>query len=144
MRVLVTGGRTFRDRDWLWAGLDLLHSRRPITEIIEGGATGADVRAGEWAYRREIRCTVVPAQWELYSAGLKHGQKNPAGAIRNVEMAKMRPDLVLVCPGGTGTAHMVETAKAHKLGIIFLERLPIMKGAAGIPAAPSQSTVVVG
>ena len=45
MRVLVTGGRTFQDRDWLWAGLDLLHSKRAITEIIEGGATGADVPA---------------------------------------------------------------------------------------------------
>jgi hypothetical protein len=142
MRVLVTGGRTFADTAWLHAGLDLLNSMTPITEIIEGGATGADVRAGEWACRKEIKCTVVPAQWELHSKGLKAGQKNPAGAIRNTEMAKMKPDVVLTCPGGPGTAHMVEVAKAYGLRVIFLEKMPILKGPASTLAGPSQSTVV--
>lgn len=127
MRVLVTGGRTFKDTAWLHAALDLLHSKRPIVEIIEGGAPGADVRAGEWAYRREVRCTVVPAQWERYSAGLKAGQKNPAGIIRNTEMAKMKPDVVLACPGGPGTANMVDVAKAHGLTVIFLEKMPVIR-----------------
>lgn len=126
MRVLVTGGRTFKDRAWLWAGLDLLHSKASITEIIEGGAYGADTLAYEWAYSREVKCTVVPAQWERYSAGLKHGQKNPAGAIRNVEMVKMGPDVVLACPGGRGTQHMVDTAKAHGLRVIQLEKMPVV------------------
>lgn len=133
MRVLVTGGRTFRDRSWLFAGLDMLHKMTPIVEIIEGGATGADTIGYEWAYAREVRCTVVPAQWERYSAGLKMGSKNPAGAIRNTEMAKMKPDLVLACPGGNGTAHMVEVARAHGLKVIFLEKMPIQRSATGSP-----------
>lgn len=129
MRVLVTGGRTFKDRAWLWAGLDLLHSMDPITEVIEGGATGADTIAYEWAYAKEVRCTVVPAQWETYSRGLKAGQKNPAGAIRNAEMAKMKPDYVLACPGGPGTANMIETAAAHGLKTVYLEKMPVQRGA---------------
>jgi hypothetical protein len=122
MRVLVTGGRTFTDRDWLWAGLDMIHTHPqmgPIDEIIEGGAPGADNRAQEWAHRREIKCTTVPAQWE------KHGKS--AGYIRNSEMAKMRPDVVLECPGGKGTANMVEVAKASGLRVIKLEKMPVIR-----------------
>lgn len=135
MKVLVTGGRTFNDRDWLWAGLDLLNSMHPITEIIEGGAPGADVRAGEWAYHREVRCTVVPAQWE------KHGRG--AGFIRNGEMAALKPDYVLACPGGKGTAHMVEVATAAKLRVIHLEKMPVVKGAP-VAERPSEIGVVGG
>lgn len=124
MRVLVTGGRTFTDTAWLHAALDLLHSMTPITEIIEGGASGADVRAGEWACRRELKCTVVPAQWE------KHGRS--AGYIRNSEMAKMLPDVVLACPGGKGTANMVEIARATKLKVVLLEKMPVVATAAGL------------
>lgn len=142
MRVLVTGGRTFRDSQWLWSGLDMIHRHAqlgPITEIIEGGATGADNRAQEWAFRNEIRCITVPAQWERYSAGLKAGQANPAGAIRNVEMARLTPDLVLACPGGAGTAHMVATAKAHGLKVVFLEKMPVSRRAS--PNRPTEARV---
>lgn len=129
MRVLVTGGRTFQDRDWLWAALDLLHGMSPITEIIEGGAAGADNRAQEWAFRREVRCTTVPAQWE------KHGRS--AGYIRNSEMAKLNPGIVLACPGGKGTANMVKVAVDAGLNVIFLEKMPVIrKGAAGVPPPP--------
>lgn len=121
MRVLVTGGRVFQDRDWLWAGLDLLHSYAPgISEIIEGGAPGADVRAQEWARHRGVRCTTMHADWD------KHGRS--AGFIRNIEMARLMPAIVLACPGGKGTAHMVETARAHNLKVVFLERMPVVKG----------------
>lgn len=132
MRVLVTGGRTFHDREWLWAGLDLIHKHPqmgPITEIIEGGAPGADCRAGEWAYSREIKCTVMPAQWE------KHGRS--AGYIRNSEMAKLMPDVVLACPGGKGTANMVEVAQAHKLKVIRLEKMPVVRGAPAMERPPA-------
>jgi hypothetical protein len=143
MRVLVTGGRTFTDRDWLWAGLDLLHEKGGITEIIEGGATGADVRAGEWSLHRLHKLpTVVDAEWERYSVGLKHGQKNPAGMIRNNKMAEMRPDVVLACPGGNGTAHMVSVARRLGLKVIFLEKMPVMpskKKGSELPRSPSQT-----
>jgi hypothetical protein len=128
MRVLVTGGRTFTDTEWLWAGLDLLHSKMPISEIIEGGAPGADVRAGEWSLRRlGKKPTVIEAEWERYSVGLKHGQKNPAGMIRNNQMAALLPDVVLATPGGNGTAHMVSVAKKKGLKVILLEKMPVVQ-----------------
>lgn len=127
MRVCVTGGRTFTDRSWLWAGLDLLHEvTGGITEIIEGGAPGADARAAEWSrYRLGKEPTTVEAEWERFSAGLKQGQKNPAGMIRNNKMVAMRPDIVLAAPGGNGTAHMVGVSQKSGLKVIFLEKMPI-------------------
>jgi hypothetical protein len=141
MRVLVTGGRdhqSYEDRMWLYAGLSLLHNHPqmgPVTEIIEGGAAGFDHHALNWAMWRRgcgdhVVVTEVPAEWE------KHGRS--AGYIRNAEMAKLRPDIVLECPGGKGTANMVEVAKASGLKVIRLEKMPVIRGphrAAGAPVS---------
>lgn len=134
MRVLVTGGRTYTSyehRMWLYEGLKLLDSLDKITEIIEGGANGFDLHARNWAHWQQacgnpVKLTEMRAEWERYSDGLKDGQKNPAGAIRNAEMAKLRPDVVLACPGGVGTANMVRTALASGLKVVMLERMPII------------------
>lgn len=63
MRVLVCGGRDFADSEYCFAVLSKLHARRPITVIIEGGATGAD-RLGEilgfrsWNPHHHLSCQV--------------------------------------------------------------------------------------
>lgn len=134
MKVLVCGGRTFTDRYWLWAGLTLLHQSVDggITEIIEGGAPGADIRAHEWAKHKGVKVTTVQAEWERYGRG--------AGYIRNAKMADMKPDLVLATPGGKGTANMVQIAKARKIKVIYLEKMPIGKGSPGVPRDPIQIT----
>lgn len=127
MRILVTGGRDFTSYDqrmWLYAGLELLRSMQPIVEIIEGGAAGADTVACNYALWRRahgdsITLTTVNAQWR------KHGKG--AGPIRNREMIKLAPDLVLVCPGGRGTADMVEVAKAAGVRRVYLERMGLAK-----------------
>lgn len=127
---------------WLYAGLNLLNQMSGgITEIIEGGARGADMAAKNWALWRKgcgqpVKLTTVDAEWERYSAGLKHGQKNPAGLIRNNQMAALLPDVVLACPGGTGTAHMVEVSKKKGLRVIFLEKMPVAKGPPGASSVP--------
>lgn len=143
MRVCVTGGRDFtsyEQRMWLYAGLNLLHELSGgIVEIIEGGANGADLAAKNWCeWRRgcgdRIKHTPVPAEWGKYSAGLKNGQKNPAGMIRNNQMAAMKPDVVLATPGGDGTAHMVGAARKAGCKVIFLEKMPVAKAPASFPA----------
>lgn len=121
MRVLVTGGREFLDVAWLFGGLDLLDQTLPggITEIIEGGARGADIRARWWAEREgeRIKLTEVRADWDRYPGR--------AGILRNIAMADLNPDLVLACPGGPGTAHMVATAKARGIRVVLLEKMPV-------------------
>jgi hypothetical protein len=117
VRVLVTGGALFRDRAWLWAGLDLLHSMNPITFVIEGGAPGADGFAWEWRQARGIDGHTEEAEWEKFHKA--------AGPIRNTKMAKMKPDVVLAAPGRDGTASMIKIAVAHGLRVIHLVKMPV-------------------
>lgn len=118
-KVVVTGGRDFRHRQWLWAGLDRLHELKPVTHLIEGGAEGADRYAGEWAKRNNIQHTTVYARWT------EHGKK--AGYLRNLEMAQMVPDVVLAAPGGRGTQMMIEIARREGLKVIYLDRMGVIR-----------------
>jgi hypothetical protein len=105
MRVLVCGGRNFRSPAQVFRALDDLHAKQPITELMQGGATGADQFAKEWAATKpEIRRYVCNADWE------KHGRA--AGPIRNARMLEWKPDLVVAFEGGAGTANMVKQATA--------------------------------
>ena len=110
MRVLVCGGRNYRDVRSVFASLDGLKPSPSF--IIHGGATGADACAAEWARKRMIESKAYHAAWRT------HGRA--AGPIRNQRMLDHgRPELVVAFPGGSGTADMVRRAKAA--GVTVLE-----------------------
>ena len=113
MRVLVCGGRTFADKAHMISCMDAVHSTEgPITQLIHGGANGADTMSGEWARTRNVPVKVYHADWR------KHG--NSAGPKRNqLMLIDGKPDLVVAFPGGKGTAHMVRIAKAA--GVTVME-----------------------
>lgn len=117
IRIIVCGGRVFTDRAWLWAGLDRLHETVQISEVIEGGADGADRLGGEWADAHGVKRTTVRADWQRY--------KKRAGYLRNVAMADLGPDYVFAAPGGVGTRMMVDIARQRGIGRIYLERLGV-------------------
>lgn len=102
MRIIVCGGRDFKDYEFLWTVLDDIHKTTPITELIHGAAKGADAFAHIWAVRRSVPVTPVPADWK------RHGSK--AGPLRNLQMLDMQVSCVVAFPGGRGTAHMVQSA----------------------------------
>lgn len=109
MRILVCGGRDYRDSGRVYAALDLLHARRGITCIIEGGAPGADKLAAHWAKRRGIECQTFVPEW-------RRGPK--AGPERNRRMlGEGRPDGVVAFPGGPGTADMCRAAMDRGLAV---------------------------
>lgn len=114
MRILVCGGRDFKDRFKLRATLyDLVHEFGMFT-LIDGKAKGADQLASLWAI--EVGCPLIefPALWEKYG--------NAAGAIRNAQMLKEgRPDLVIAFPGGKGTANMVQCAIEARVPVRVIE-----------------------
>ena len=111
MRVLVTGGRDFSDRALLVKVLDTLHERHAFTLLIHGDARGADRLAGGWAEGRGVQVLACPADWA------KHGRA--AGPIRNGEMLRHEPNLLVAFPGGKGTANMTELAKKAGLRTVF-------------------------
>jgi hypothetical protein len=107
MKTIIAGGRDYQlNHDDVKFLSSLL-----ITEVVSGGATGAD-RGGEaFAQAKGIPIKVFKADWD------KHGRA--AGPIRNREMAQYA-DAVVLFPGGKGTASMMK--EATRAGIIIYER----------------------
>jgi hypothetical protein len=111
MRVIVTGGREYRDKKHVYTVLDELNQEHGITELIHGGAYGADSHAAVWAADRNIPATEFRANWK------RDGKR--AGMIRNTEMAAYGADLCVAFPGGKGTAHMARAAKMVGIRVYY-------------------------
>lgn len=108
MRILVCGGRHFKDKELVFSVLDRVAGKCGMSMLIHGAATGADSLAAKWAEARRIPETAYPADWVTL------GPK--AGPIRNQYMLEdSRPDGVIAFPGGNGTADMIR--RAEKAGI---------------------------
>lgn len=103
MKVLVCGGRGFRDRVKLETTLDALHERYGFTCVVTGAYRGADSLAEQWARSRAIKYVGVPANWQKHYGA--------AGPIRNQRMLdEEKPDMVIAFLGGSGTADMIAVA----------------------------------
>jgi YspA, cpYpsA-related SLOG family len=112
VRVLVCGGREQHDEDYVGKSLDrLLASHGPFEQLMHGGARGVDKMAGTWARKHGILEWDFLPEWHRLNAA--EGEK------RNQHMlADGAPDLVVAFPGGDGTSHMIERAKASGIEVI--------------------------
>ena len=105
MRILVCGGRDYKNVSAVFHALHAAHAKRAISLIIEGGAAGADRLARQWAEENGIPVQTFQADWKA------HGKA--AGPLRNEQMLRDgRPDGVIAFPGGRGTSDMVSKAEA--------------------------------
>ena len=101
--VLVCGGRDFMHPIALIHMLDMYHHHYDISELIHGGARGADSMAERWAEKRDIPMKVFPAQWDKYGKS--------AGYVRNKQMlVEGKPIEIIAFPGGKGTNMMIQLA----------------------------------
>jgi len=125
MRLLVTGGRYFSNRQLLHQTLDLLHAQHPFTVVIHGAAGGADELAGQWANANQVPIEAYPAEWRRYGRA--------AGVLRNTAMLNSGPDLVVAFPGGKGTADMVRKAEQAGLNVVVIDDPSIKSGAGELP-----------
>lgn len=111
-RILVCGGRGFGNLALLEHTLAIVHARRGISLIIEGGALGADRMAREWAIKAGVPFQTYEADWKAL------GRR--AGPIRNALMiVDSQPNAVIAFEGGKGTINMVEQARKAGLPIMF-------------------------
>jgi len=111
-KVLVCGGRDFRDVDGLTEALNKFHKEQPVSLLIHGAARGADGLAGLWANLRGIACRPYPADWSA------HGRA--AGPIRNKQMLDDGdPDVVIAFPGGAGTRNMADQALRRGVDVVW-------------------------
>lgn len=123
MKILVTGGRNYGNREHVFAVLDRIHAKKPITFVIHGACgwdrdkhngedamRGADRWADEWARERGRSFHRVAARWHLL------GPK--AGPLRNGEMLAMEPEFVIAFPGNIGTADCIAQARAKGIRVV--------------------------
>lgn len=107
MRVLVCGGRNWGPLEDTEKALDLLPFKPSL--VIHGGASGADIQAGEWARMRGIHVAEVKALWDHYGKA--------AGFKRNYAMLSLQPQYCVAFPGGKGTAIMVNLCRQHNITV---------------------------
>ncbi len=112
MRVIVTGGRDYQDKDYVFKVLSAIHNRTPITVLVHGGATGADNLADLWAKANSVPREVHKVTKEDWN---RLGRR--AGPLRNQKMAELGADLLVSFPGGSGTADMIRQAKAKGIEV---------------------------
>jgi len=112
LKVLVCGGRDWRDAEFVESTLNRLHAARgPFDRLIHGGARGVDRIAGKWARKNGV------LEWDFLPEWHRAG--TPDGPMRNHRMiTEGAPDLVIAFAGGFGTADMVEQAKAAGVEVI--------------------------
>ncbi len=108
-RVLVCGGRNWRDSGFVWRNLTQIMNREgvPFECLIEGECPygGVDLYAKNWAVAHGI--PVLPFPPKIAPNG------RVLGSERNAQMLREgKPDLVIAFPGGIGTANMCKLAKA--------------------------------
>jgi hypothetical protein len=107
MKILVCGGRDFSDYPFMSSTLESINP----TQIISGGARGADRLAERYAVEFGVPIQVFPALWDT--------EGKAAGFIRNQRMLdEGDPDLVVAFPGGRGTDDMVRRAIRHGVKVI--------------------------
>lgn len=106
MKTIIAGSRGITDEKVLFKALKKFGL--DITEVVSGGARGADHLGGEYARQTEgVKHNLFPADWKA------HGIK--AGYMRNIEMGDYADQLLALWDGESrGTLHMINYMK--KLG----------------------------
>ena len=112
MKVIVAGGRGFKNYRFLSKSLKEELDPDEDNEIISGTAKGGDKLGERFAKQYGIRLKLFPADWD------KHGKR--AGYLRNVEMADYGDMLIAFWDGiSKGTEHMINIAVEKGLIVII-------------------------
>ena len=101
MKLIIAGSRTFTDYQLLCR--TLTPELRRITQVLTGGARGADRLGYRWAVKHGLgkQHRLFKADWERFGKS--------AGVRRNHQMAQAGDILIAFWDGQSpGTAHMVQ------------------------------------
>lgn len=112
IKLLVSGGRDYKNKAQVKAVLGEIHRTIGISEIIEGGALGLDTLCAIYGYTNCITVRTEEADWDRYNRA--------AGSIRNQAMLdKYQPDVLLAFSGNKGTSDMVRRAAKYGIPILY-------------------------
>ena len=109
MKCAIIGGRDFNDYEKV---VEVLSKYNDITEIISGGAKGADSLAEKYAQEKNIPLTIFPANWKKYGKS--------AGVIRNRDIVKNSDILFSFWDGKSkGTANSIALARKSNKSVVI-------------------------
>lgn len=110
MKVIIAGGRDFKDYNRLKEVCDKILSNQNDIEIVSGTAGGADTLGERYAQEKGYEVKKFPAKWDEY------GKK--AGYLRNQEMGDYADGLIAFWDGQSkGTKHMIDIANKNGLKV---------------------------
>ena len=111
MKLIIAGSPTFTDYQRLCQVLAL--DRHRITQVLTGGARGAERLGYRWAWKHTIRHQLFRAEWERFGKS--------AGVRRNHEMAQAGDMLVAFHVNNSpGTAHMVQCMRQRGKPVVVI------------------------
>lgn len=118
-KILVTGSRSFVDKDIVYAVLETnrVSISMPIILVHGGCDVGVDEIADSWANFSNVKKEIYKADWDRYGKG--------AGPIRNKLMVeKSKPDVAIAFWDGksTGTRNCIEECLNHGVNIHVIIR----------------------
>jgi hypothetical protein len=112
MKILVCGDRNWEKDDVI----EFFLKKFNVTEIISGGATGADSSAKLFSQKYNIPIKEILPDWNAYGRA--------AGPIRNMQMLDLNPDIVLAFHNNfafsKGTKHCAQTAKKRNIPVYLI------------------------
>jgi hypothetical protein len=111
VKVLVSGGRKFADRELMDRALDTLHRKKHIECLITGSLEGAQQMAYYWAVRARIASIItVPMQPDLT------GRLDWSRWNRDI-VQRCPVDGLVIFPGRAETHHLAEFAEDNGLRV---------------------------
>lgn len=117
MKILITGGRDYSNREYVDQVLNEMYIKHKNEfSLVLGGASGVDTFAQDWACFMKVNHHVFYADWRRY------GKR--AGFLRNKVMANQKPDMAVAFPGGPGTKMMIKICVEKNIPVI---RRPIIE-----------------
>lgn len=112
MKLGIVGSRGFNDKEFFDSKVKLCIEHYGITEIVSGGAIGADNFAEEFAFEHNLKLTVHKAEWDKY--GLSAGFK------RNKDIWKDSDIIIAFWDGiSKGTKHTIDNYKGKLFVFIY-------------------------
>ena len=108
MKTIIAGGRDFQDMAALRTAVAACGWT--ITEVVSGGARGADAIGELYAQESGLPVKRFNPNWASFG--------KMAGPVRNRQMAQHAQALIAL-PGGRGTANMIKQAREFGLKIFI-------------------------
>jgi YspA, cpYpsA-related SLOG family len=114
MKLIIAGSRTFTDYQLLCQ--TLAPDRPHITQVITGGARGADQLGYRWAWKHQVKHQLFRADWERFGKS--------AGVRRNHQMAQAGDMVTRHGPHGAVHAPVGQTGCGHPHGWPGIKKAP--------------------